>query len=112
MILVYNGLSRLCVNDNKCDWGWFWGLKVYADKGLQYKLLLLRFFYAFKVFFWKSKNVTSYIICFASHVFSNYEAGDKLIVNNNNISYITNDATGLDNGSRKLSGWAAMKVPR
>jgi len=35
-------------------------------------LLLLRFLRLFTFFFWKSKNVTFYVFCFASHVFSNY----------------------------------------
>ena len=30
------------------------------------------FFYVFYVFSWKSKNVTFYVLSFASHVFSNY----------------------------------------
>jgi len=37
--------------------------------GLQYILLLLRFY----VFFENPKNVTFYVFCFASHIFSNYE---------------------------------------
>jgi len=60
---VYNiyGLGS-CVKDNKFDWVWY--------LGLQYMLLLLRFYVFLKI----QKNVTLYVFCFASRVFSNYDA--------------------------------------
>jgi len=65
---VYNiYVISSCVKDNKFDWVWY--LFRPKNLGLQYTLRFLRFF---TFFFENPKNVTFYVFCLASHVFSNY----------------------------------------